>query len=52
MENLLEITRAFYGILIPSREQKSFVRLVVDYLDNRYSIETAIGLALKKLKLN
>ncbi len=50
MNKILEIAVAFYGVLIPKRERKSFLNNVLDYLDQRYSIETAIGLALKKLK--
>ncbi|MDH7604536.1 MAG: hypothetical protein QHH13_06525 [Melioribacter sp.] len=52
MNKLLELAAAFYGILIPRRYIKEFCRLVIEYLDEKYSIETAIGLALRKLKLN
>ncbi len=52
MNKLLELAAAFYGILIPRRYIKQFYRLVIEYLDEKYSIETAIGLALRKLKLN
>ncbi len=52
MNKIYELTAAFYGVLIPSKERKNFLHLVLDYLDERYSIETAIGLALKRLKIN
>jgi len=52
MNKILEIAAAFYGVLIPKKERKSFFTFVMDYLDQRYSIETAIGLALKRIKLN
>lgn len=52
MKKLIELAMAFYGILIPKKYVKSFYRLVIEYLDEHYSIETAIGLALRKLKLN
>jgi hypothetical protein len=52
MYKIFEIARAFYGVLIPTRKKKNFLKYVTNYLDERYSIETAIGLALKKLKLN
>jgi hypothetical protein len=51
MNKIFEIARAFYGVLIPERKRKNFSKLVFFYLDRRYSIETAIGLALKRLKL-
>ncbi|MCL4551182.1 MAG: hypothetical protein M1495_21740 [Bacteroidetes bacterium] len=52
MEKLFEIAAAFYGVMIPARARKNFLRIVSQYLDERYSIETAIGLALRKLGLN
>lgn len=52
MNKIFEIAASFYGILIPKKVKKNFLQLVLDYLDERYSIETAIGLALKRLKLN
>ena len=52
MNKIFEIAAAFYGVLIPRKDKKTFLHLVLDYLDARYSIETAIGLALKQLKLN
>jgi len=52
MNKIFEIAASFYGILIPKKDKKTFLQLVLDYLDERYSIETAIGLALKRLKLN
>jgi hypothetical protein len=52
MDKLLEIARAFYGVLIPRRLRKNFLRLTLKYLDDRYSVETAVGLALRKLNLN
>jgi hypothetical protein len=52
MYKFFEIAKAFYGVLIPTMKKKNFLKFVTSYLDERYSIETAIGLALKKLKLN
>lgn len=52
MNKILEIALAFYGILVPRKYIKKFYQLVIEYLDEKYSIETAIGLALRKLKLN
>jgi len=52
MNKIYELATAFYGVLIPNKERKNFMQLVLDYLDERYSIETAIGLALKRLKIN
>lgn len=51
MLKLIEIARAFYGVVIPKKFQKSFLKTVEYYLDSRYSVETAIGLALKRLKI-
>ncbi len=52
MNKIFELAASFYGVLIPNKEKKNFLQLVLDYLDERYSIETAIGLALKHIKLN
>jgi hypothetical protein len=52
MEKLLEIARAFYGVVIPKRIRRTFYRITVEFLDQRYSIETAIGLAIRKLNLD
>jgi len=52
MNKRFELASAFYGVLVPRKERKNFLNLVLDYLENRYSIETAIGLALTKLKIN
>lgn len=51
MKTLLEIASAFYGVVIPKKLVKSFSDLVLNYLEERYSIETAIGLALRKLRI-
>ena len=51
MEKVLELARVFYGVLIPRRFRKSFIGRVTEYLNDRYSIETAIGLAIKELDL-
>ncbi len=51
MRSIVEIARAFYGVVIPKSKQKKFMDHVVDYLDERYSIETAIGMALKELSI-
>ena len=52
MNKLFEIARAFYGVFIPKKYRKSFLRFAEKYLDERYSVETAVGLALKKINLN
>jgi len=49
MDKILEIAASFYGVLIPQKIRKAFINLVLEYLDQRYSIETAIGLALHRL---
>lgn len=51
MNKIFEIAAAFYGVLIPNKVRDNFAQLVINYLDERYSIETAIGLALKRLKI-
>ncbi|MCL4548210.1 MAG: hypothetical protein M1495_06550 [Bacteroidetes bacterium] len=51
MEKLFEIAAAFYGVMIPARARRNFLRIVAQHLDERYSLETAIGLALHKLGL-
>ena len=51
MKSVIEIARAFYGVAIPKNKQKKFSEHVFDYLDERYSIETAIGLAIKELSI-
>lgn len=52
MNKLLEIARVFYGVFIPKRYRKNFLHFAEEYLDERYSVETAVGLALKKINLN
>jgi len=51
MEKVLELAGAFYGVLIPRRFHRTFIEKVTMYLNERYSIETAIGLAIRELKL-
>ncbi len=51
MEKVLEITRSFYGVLVPESRVKKFLRLVKRYLDNQVTIETAIGLTLNRLHI-
>ncbi len=51
MEKIIELTRYFYGVFVPRKFQKNFFKIVLNYLNERYSIETAIGLAIKELKL-
>ncbi len=51
MKKVLEIARAFYGVVIPKNKQKKFLDHVFDYLEERYSIETAIGMALQELHI-
>jgi hypothetical protein len=52
MEKVLELARVFYGVLIPRKFRRNFINKVTGYLNDRYSIETAIGLAIKELHLN
>ncbi|MBI5730696.1 MAG: hypothetical protein HY963_06105 [Ignavibacteriales bacterium] len=51
MEKVIELARAFYGVLIPRRSRNDFIEKVTMHLNERYSIETAIGLAIRELKL-
>lgn len=51
MKAIFELATYFYGIVIPKRIQKKFAEFVFHYLDEHYSVETAIGLAIKELKL-
>lgn len=51
MKSVVEIASAFYGVVIPKSKQKKFSEHVFDYLNERYSIETAIGMALKELSI-
>lgn len=51
MEKILTLTKYFYGVFVPKKFQKNFFTCVLNYLNERYSIETAIGLAIKELKL-
>lgn len=52
MNKLFEIARSFYGVFVPNKYRKSFLRFAEKYLDERYSVETAVGLALKEIHLN
>ena len=52
MEKVLELARVFYGVLIPPRFRNDFIKKVTNYLNERYSIETAIGKAIRELKLH
>lgn len=52
MDKLIEIARAFYGVFIPKKYRKNFLRIAEEFLDERYSVETAVGLALKEIHLN
>ncbi|MCX7876797.1 MAG: hypothetical protein N2321_11630 [Melioribacteraceae bacterium] len=51
MEKIIELAKFFYGVFVPKKFHKSFLEKVLNYLNERYSIETAIGLAIKELKL-
>ncbi|GAB4128136.1 MAG: hypothetical protein Fur0015_01830 [Ignavibacteriales bacterium] len=51
MKAIFELAQFFYGIVIPKKFRKRFADFVFRYLDEHYSIETAIGLAIKELKL-
>jgi hypothetical protein len=51
MKKIIELARAFYGVVIPKNKQKKFLDHVFDYLEERYSIETAIGLAIQELHI-
>jgi len=51
MKTFLELAGYFYGKRIPRFSRKKFYALVLEFLSKEYSIETAIGLALKKLRI-
>lgn len=51
MEKVLILARYFHGVFVPKKFQKNFFNKVLVHLNERYSIETAIGLAIKELKL-
>ena len=51
MKIFVELARFFYGINVPKMKVKKFISLVLDYLEKRYSIETAIGKALSRMGL-
>jgi hypothetical protein len=51
MKTFLELARNFYGVRIPFYKRKGYFKSVMEYLEKRYSIETAIGMALDKLHL-
>lgn len=51
MNIFVELAQNFYGVKVPFFKKKSFIQEVVGLLNRRYSIETAIGLALKEIKL-
>lgn len=51
MNKLIEIACAFYGVFIPKKFRKNFLHFAEKYLDERYSVETAVGLALKEINL-
>ena len=51
MKTFIELAKNFYGVSVPFFKRRGFVNLVMDYLEERYSIETAIGMALQKLGL-
>lgn len=51
MNAIFELAEFFYGIVIPKKFRKKFLDFVLRCLDEHYSIETAIGLAIKELKL-
>ena len=52
MNIFMELAKNFYGITIPRRKKKVFSSLVVEYLNERYTIETAIGMALQRMNLS
>jgi len=52
MNRLLEIANAFYGVIIPKKYRKMFLQFAEKHLDERYSVETAVGLALEDIHLN
>lgn len=52
MKTFIELAKNFYGVQIPFFKRKGFFNTVMEYLEKRYSIETAIGMAIEKLKLN
>ncbi len=52
MKRFTELAGSFYGVKVPCFKRRSFFRKVMSYLNSRYSIETAIGKALRDVKLN
>ncbi|MGD8779453.1 MAG: hypothetical protein PVH88_10905 [Ignavibacteria bacterium] len=51
MNIFVELAQNFYGVKVPIMKKKNFIYQVVTLLNRRYSIETAIGMALKEIKL-
>jgi len=52
MNIFIELAKNFYGVIIPGRKRKLFSSLVISNLNDRYSIETSIGMALKAMHLD
>jgi hypothetical protein len=52
MNIFIELAKNFYGVIIPGRKRKLFSTLVINHLNDRYSIETSIGMALQKMHLD
>ena len=51
MNKFIELAQSFYGVKVPRFKVKDFVKLVISFLEERYSIETAIGKALQKMRM-
>jgi len=51
MKTIFELAQFFYGVVVPKKVRKKFAEFVFRHLDEHFSVETAIGLALKELKL-
>lgn len=51
MKTFIELAKSFYGVRIPFYKKKGYFNTVMEYLEKRHSIETAIGMALDKLHL-
>lgn len=50
--NLAKMATDYYGVIVPKRYEKIYMKLVVIHLERRYPVESAIGLALNNLRLS
>lgn len=51
MNIFFDFARTFYGVKVPKTQRKNFLRTVINFLEERYSIETAVGMALSKMQI-